>query len=125
MGGVGGAEEIKPIFGLFLSNDPSKKGRITFGGDEVEKYSKAGSTDKDLFWADMAHKKTYFWTLNMGDTQFADGNKLAVESKHVILDSGLSYSLIPSEDFKILTQTLEKSYGVKCAAGEKKDNFSA
>jgi hypothetical protein len=39
-----------------------------------------------------------------------------VDSKHLILDSGLSYALIPSEDFKALTTLLSKSYGVTCAA---------
>jgi len=39
-----------------------------------------------------------------------------VDSKHLILDSGLSYALIPSEDFKALTTLLNKSYGVTCAA---------
>lgn len=39
-----------------------------------------------------------------------------MDSKHLILDSGLSYALIPSEDFKALTTLLSKSYGVTCAA---------
>ena len=73
----------------------------------------------------MAHKKDYFWTLNMGQIQFSDSKKLESESKHLVLDSGLSYALIPSEDFKILTQNLEKNYGVKCTSDSKKDKFSA
>ena len=67
LGGVGGKEEISPLFSIYLSNDPSKKGRVTFGGYNVAQYGKSGSTDKDIFWADLAHQKTYFWTLNMGD----------------------------------------------------------
>ena len=60
----------------------------------------------------MAHKKDFFWTLNMGQIEFADKTKLASDSKHLVIDSGLSNSLIPSEDFKTLTQTLDKNYGV-------------
>jgi len=50
----------------------------------------------------------------MGDIQFSDGKKLEVDAKHAILDSGLSYALIPSEDFGKITNLLQ-SYGVKCA----------
>jgi hypothetical protein len=40
----------------------------------------------------------------------------------MILDSGLTYALIPSEDFKVLTTLLESKYGVKCAIGDKEKN---
>ena len=43
----------------------------------------------------------------------------------MILDSGLSYALIPSQDFKALTQMLKTSYNVDCAGETKKDQFSA
>lgn len=43
----------------------------------------------------------------------------------MILDSGVTYALIPSEDFKVLTTLLESKYGVKCAKGDQKDNHSA
>jgi hypothetical protein len=36
----------------------------------------------------------------LADIQFSDGKKLPVEAKHMILDSGVSYALIPSQDFK-------------------------
>ena len=43
----------------------------------------------------------------------------------MILDSGLSYALIPPNDFKTLTQMLDTQYGVKCTPEKKKDNVSA
>ena len=65
----------------------------------------------------------------MGKIGFSDGNKFPTESNHLILDSGVSYSLIPSDDFTKLTQMLDTKYGVKCGQKEnkekKKDNFSA
>jgi len=67
LGGVGGEDEIKPMFSLFLTNTPEKKGKLTIGGYDVGKYAKPGLTEKDVFWANMAHKKTFFWTLNMGN----------------------------------------------------------
>jgi len=50
----------------------------------------------------------------MGPVAFSDGKKLEVDAKHAILDSGLSYALIPSEDFAKITNLLG-GYGVKCA----------
>lgn len=74
----------------------------------------------------MAHKKDFFWTVNMQNKlAFSDGKKLDLESRHMILDSGVSYALIPSEDFGKVSGFLEKNYGVKCKQGNKKDNFSA
>lgn len=53
----------------------------------------------------------------MGQISLGQGesNQLKVDSKHLILDSGLSFALIPSEDFKVLTALLQKNYGVNCA----------
>ena len=96
LGGVGGKDEIKPMFSFFLSNNEQKNGKLLFGGYNLAKYGAPGASDSSIYWADMAHKKQFFWTINMGETQFADGKKLDVSSKYMILDSGLSYALIPS-----------------------------
>jgi len=42
----------------------------------------------------------------MGEIQTSDGKKLNADAKHAILDSGLSYALIPSEDFTKITNLL-------------------
>lgn len=121
LGGEGGENEIKPMFSLYLTNNEDKKGKLTIGGYDVSKYGKSGSTENDIFWADMAHKRTFFWTLNMGQIQLGQ-NAVKVDSKHLILDSGLSYALIPSDDYKVITTTLAK-YGVDCKAnGEAQAN---
>lgn len=73
----------------------------------------------------MAHKKTFFWTVRMGDIKFGENKKFNSVSKHMILDSGLSYALIPSADFASLTQMLNTEFGVNCIGDAKKDNFSA
>ena len=74
----------------------------------------------------MAHAQDFFWTLGMKpDMKFSDGKSLTTSSKHMILDSGVSYALIPSEDFTKVSGFLEQNYGLKCKKGEKKDNFSA
>ena len=59
--------------------------------------------------------------MNMGDIKFADGAKLDVGSKFMILDSGLTYSLIPTEDFNKLMTLLNTKYGVNCTKAEQKE----
>lgn len=66
LGGVGGEDEIAPVFSIFLSNKDSAPGAISFGGYDLEKYAKAGKGESDIFWAQMAHAQTYFWVMNMG-----------------------------------------------------------
>lgn len=99
LGGVGGGEEVSPLFSFYLTNTPEKSGTLTLGGYNLAKFAAPGTKDKDIFWADMAHKQTFFWTLRMGDLSFNDGKKFNSSSRHMILDSGLSYALIPSADF--------------------------
>lgn len=103
LGGVGGGEEVAPQFSIFLSNSPDKTGFLTLGGYNLAKYAAPGKQDSDVFWANMAHKKTFFWTVRMGDLTFGKDKKFNSTSKHMILDSGLSYALIPSADFQALT----------------------
>jgi len=123
LGGAGGEAEMAPIFSIFLTNKDGTNGKITFGGYDVEKFAAPGKTEKDVFWASMAHAATYFWVMNMGEIGFSDGNKMqSLISKHMILDSGLTYALIPTEDFKILTTLLDSKYGVKCASSSKDKN---
>jgi hypothetical protein len=124
LGGVGGKNFIKPMFSIFLSNKEAEAGKITFGGYDLAKYAKAGAKDNDIFWSDLAHQRTYFWTLRMGQLEFADGQKLDVGSNIMILDSGVSYALIPTEDFNKLSEVLSKQYGVTCQKGERQESGS-
>jgi hypothetical protein len=124
LGGVGGKNFIRPTFSIFLSNKEEEPGKITFGGYDLAKYAKAGSGEKDVFWSDLAHQRTYFWTLRMGPLEFTDGQKLDVGSKIMILDSGVSYALIPTEDFNKLSELLGKQYGVSCQKGERQESGS-
>jgi predicted aspartyl protease len=61
----------------------------------------------------------------MGPLSFADGKKLDVASNIMIIDSGVSYALIPTEDFNKLTDLLSKNYGVTCKAGERKEESNS
>ena len=39
------------------------KGKITFGGYDLNKYAKKGLGEKDIFWADQAKNENY-WAIN-------------------------------------------------------------
>ena len=56
---------------------------------------------------------------------FADGKKLDVGSNIMILDSGVSYALIPTEDFNKLSDVLSKNYGVSCKKGERQEESNS
>lgn len=67
---------MAPVFSIFLTNKDGTNGKITFGGYDVEKFAAPGKTEKDVFWASMAHAATYFWVMNMGEIGFSDGQKV-------------------------------------------------
>lgn len=73
----------------------------------------------------MAHASDFFWTIGMNEEIKFGEKPFKTKTSHMILDSGVSYALIPSEDFKELSSFLDKEYGVTCAKGNQKDNFSA
>ena len=39
---------------------------------------------------------------------------MPIAGRNVILDSGLSYALIPSKDVKAISDHLQKSHGINC-----------
>jgi hypothetical protein len=73
LGGVGGSAEVKPIFSIFLSNSPDRKGRITFGGYDLASFAKTGMKESDVIWTSLAHQTDHFWNINMGQISIGDG----------------------------------------------------
>lgn len=73
----------------------------------------------------MSHSSDFFWTIGMNEEVIFGEETLKTSTNHLILDSGVSYALIPSEDFATLSQMLESNHGFKCHPGNQKDNFSA
>ena len=61
----------------------------------------------------------------MGPLAFADGQKLDVGSNIMILDSGVTNALIPTEDYNKLTGILSKNYGVTCKSGERQEESNS
>ena len=105
---------------FYLSKTPKEQGMVTFGGYDVAKYSK-GKAEKDVFWADTVHGEKY-WTLNMGDVSLGTKSIDSIKSRYVIMDTGVSYALIPAVDFVALTSELT-SLGVKCSPPKGEGNL--
>ena len=69
-------ENFQSLFSIYLSNDEQVKGNIMFGGYDLAKYAKQGSTDKDIFWLDQSRNEQY-WAVNnkdvsLGETKLVD-----------------------------------------------------
>ena len=105
------------MFSVFLSKTPEENGSITFGGYDLAEYAKAGLSEKDVFWGDVSQNENY-WTLGMqgagivADGQHRDLGK--IKAKFAIIDTGVSYAILPTDDFNTIKQTLTE-FGVKCS----------
>jgi len=92
---------------------------LTFGGYNVEKFAKEGLKESDVKWFEIDKQNMQYWSIPMGGDQISLGsgpNSTAkISSSNVILDSGLSYALIPSHDIKVMMQLLNDKYGLSCA----------
>lgn len=105
------------MFSFFLSKSPEENGSITFGGYDLAAYAKAGLSEKDIFWGEVSQNENY-WTLGMDHAGLnsSEGQRDlgGVKAKYAIIDSGVSYAILPTEDFNIIKRALG-DYGVKCS----------
>ena len=98
-------------------------GKVIFGGYDIEKYGKLGTTEDDIVWLSLTNKTDYFWTVNMDQARLYGGNplnhkriysKVELQSRYLMIDTGLSYALAPYKDIKIIVDSFHKYYGVQC-----------
>lgn len=106
------------MFSMFLSKTPDENGSITFGGYDLAEYAKAGATPNDIFWGDVNQSENY-WTLGMEGAGLLNSQKQhtdlgGIKARYAIIDSGVSYAILPTDDFNIIQKTLAE-YGVKCS----------
>lgn len=105
------------MFSVYLSKTPKINGSITFGGYDLAQYAKPGLTDHDIFWADVS-KQEHYWTICMTQAGLEDKTNSiplsGIKAKYAIMDTGVSYSLVPGYDFQILVEALATGYGVQC-----------
>lgn len=100
-----------------MSPNKEEDGSITFGGYDLASFAKEGMTDEDIFWSNTYGGERY-WTVPMIGAMYSKEpivkekkSKEEVEKetglkpledidgRYAILDTGVSYSLIPSRDF--------------------------
>ena len=110
---------MNPIFSFYLTKNANPGSKITFGGYDVSKYAKNGLAEKDIMWIDIDQENMNYWSLPMNGDQIRFGkddkkNVANITSSNVILDSGLSYALIPSKDIQALNNLLNTKYGISC-----------
>ena len=100
------SEKMKPIFSFYFTDSTLKKGKLIFGGYDLEKFAKPDLTEKDIFWAPL-EGNPYYWTVNMNDLAYA-GKSVIQESRKLILDTGMSFSIIPEADMNLIVSSLEE-----------------
>lgn len=105
-------EEFDPMFSIYLSNTEAEKGKITFGGYNLAKYGKEGTSDKDIFWSDLAANENY-WSINTKGVNFGQ-KSLSNKDQTAVLDNGMSFAMAPTKSFAELVKNLEESYGIHC-----------
>lgn len=103
---------MNQTFSFFLSKGAGSTGNLKFGGYDLSKYAKKGSTDKDIAWINLAEDDS--WTIPLNGLQFMDGGKVNLKSEQLTLDTGLSYALVPPRDIEDIILSLKDSQNFTC-----------
>ena len=95
------------MFSIYLSNDHSSPGDISFGGYDQERF---GKKDSPLTWFEQSQNE-FYWTVNSKGVNYG-GKKLTDKVQQVIFDNGMSLAMIPQSTFIELIKTLNNDYGI-------------
>ena len=87
-------------------------GQLVFGAEDynLEQYAKPGLKKEDAIWMDLARNKNY-WTVQMKHMYFEE-QELSLKGTDFIFDSGMSFGLIPVDDFNMITNHIRDNYNV-------------
>lgn len=77
-----------------------EQGKIMLGGYDLDKF--AGG--RPVSWHKLISDK--YWSIPLGSAKYGE-HPLTLTTDRVIVDTGTSYTLIPSEELKHLTQVIE------------------
>lgn len=100
---------LKPVFSFYLPKD--KPGKLMLGGYDVSQFSK-GKTEKDITWSSVSSdEKT--WSAAFNGLRFKGGPHISTKSEKIMLDTGLSYALVPTADVESVAKAL-MGYGLDC-----------
>ena len=106
---------VSPVFSFYLTKNGNQGSKITFDGYNLEKFGKKGATEADVTWISIDPENQSYWSLPLSEKKISLGsNYTAITSSNVILDSGLSYALIPSKDIHAISSLLQSMYGIEC-----------
>jgi len=113
----GEKDSLQALFSVFLSKTPEEDGSITFGGYDLAQYAKSGATENDIFWGKVNQNENY-WTLGMSGAGLLDSAGKhsdigTVKAKNAIIDTGVSYAILPTNDYLAITRSLN-DFGVQC-----------
>jgi hypothetical protein len=83
---------------------------MTIGGYRVDRFAKGGLNETNIKWSGLS-KNTNYWTLEL-ESITMDGQGMVKNTTNIVIDTGMSFSIIPVEDFKTITQLLYSKHGV-------------
>jgi len=103
-------------------------GKLVFGGYDLSKYAKSGSTESSILWSNMDSGSTRYWQVEVQDVKLGPSSLLGLTtgedsiygkgmktgSRKMALDTGLSYAIIPTSDLEKIKSSLASISGVKC-----------
>ena len=99
-------------FGVFLSDNPLKLGQLVFGSEDydIDTFAKDGYKKDNAVWLDLARNQNY-WNVQMKNMYMGD-SELSLEGTDFIFDTGMSFGLIPINDFNTIINHLSDHYDV-------------
>lgn len=112
---ISNSKVIQPVFSMYFAKKGQPGSKITFGGYNVENFAQKGLKESDVAWIDTDPENRNYWSLPITNNQVKlgqlgddDGAKPSafttqISSTNVIIDSGLSYALIPSKDVQSIS----------------------
>jgi hypothetical protein len=87
--------------------------KMTIGGYDEERFSTT-----PLTWADLHSEYDTYWRLSMDKMSFKFGDNdedaWSTHNKQIIIDSGTSFNLMPSDDLKPMLEQIEENMDIQC-----------
>jgi hypothetical protein len=104
-------QQMKGVFAFYLSKGAGSEGNLKFGSYDLQKFAKAGSTEKDITWTQVVDEG---WTIPLQGVSFAGGKQVEVKAEQLTLDTGLTYALVPPRDIESIADVLRESRNLTC-----------
>ena len=102
------SSNFSPVFSIYLSNDESLPGKMTFGGYDTS----FARPNAPISWLDTSANLAY-WTVN-GQGVSLGNESIFSDFQQVIFDNGMSLAKAPEKQFIKLVKALLETHGVKC-----------